>query len=337
MNFKKAIDKMSESAKVRVSIFCTAYNQEDYISAALDSFLIQECNFKYEILVHDDASTDNTPAIIRAYQRKYPEIIKPVFQEENQFSKGLTIASNFLLPLAKGDYLAWCEGDDYWLDPYKLQKQFDLMEENKKIGFCAHASVNVDAVSGKVISYTKLYDDSGFVDYRDTLERVQTFATNSFFMRRELYQDYLSSEIYPLPAHGDHKMSLFMGAVSEVYYFSDVMSAYRVAAKGSINRSVNLSKDRKKIEQNLLNNRCELLEKIDGFTNGRFHDAVIRGKKECEYIFLLNTNQYKEIKRNWSDRFSKESLVVKLRVRLIDFCPILFYSLYRLILKIKLN
>ncbi|MCF0216744.1 MAG: glycosyltransferase [Fibrobacteraceae bacterium] len=113
-----------------VSIKCLAFNQEKYIAQTLDGFLMQETDFPFEIIVHDDASTDKTQDILREYQAKYPLILKPVYQKENQYSKrdgSLTRAAN--APL-KGKYIAECEGDDYWTDPQKLQRQADFLEQN---------------------------------------------------------------------------------------------------------------------------------------------------------------------------------------------------------------
>ena len=113
---------------VMVSICCITYNQEEYIRDALDGFLSQETDFSYEVLIHDDASTDGTADIIREYARQYPEIIKPILQTENQYAKGLTnVSGTYNFPRAKGRYIAMCEGDDYWTDPHKLQRQRNIL------------------------------------------------------------------------------------------------------------------------------------------------------------------------------------------------------------------
>ncbi len=123
-----------KSNKIIVSVCCLAYNHESYIRKCLEGFLIQKTDFPFEILIHDDASTDGTEEIIREYEAKYPNIIKPLYEKENQWQKGRRGSAIFNFPRARGKYIALCEGDDYWTDPYKLQKQVDFLEENPEYG-----------------------------------------------------------------------------------------------------------------------------------------------------------------------------------------------------------
>ena len=121
-----------------VSICCTTYNHVNYIRQCLDGFVMQKTNFPIEILIHDDASTDGTQDIIRGYEAKYPNIIKPIYQKENQYSKGVKVSLVYNYSRAKGKYIALCEGDDYWTDPYKLQKQVDFLESHPDYVMCSH-------------------------------------------------------------------------------------------------------------------------------------------------------------------------------------------------------
>lgn len=123
-----------------VSICCTTYNHEKFIRRAIEGFLMQETNFLFEIIIHDDASTDNTPAIIQEYVNKYPDLIVPIFQAENQYSQGKRIFGTFVYPRARGKYIALCEGDDYWTSPHKLQRQVDYMEAHPECRICFHAA-----------------------------------------------------------------------------------------------------------------------------------------------------------------------------------------------------
>lgn len=122
-----------------VSIVCNTYNHVDYIRQCLDGFLMQKTTFSVEILVHDDASIDGTADIVREYEALYPDLIKPIYQNVNQYSKGVKVTLEYQYSRAKGKYIALCEGDDYWTDPLKLQKQVDFLESNPEFVMCSHA------------------------------------------------------------------------------------------------------------------------------------------------------------------------------------------------------
>lgn len=122
-----------------VSICCLTYNHSAFISECLDGFLGQKTSFPFEILIHDDASTDGTQEIIKDYSEKYKDVIFPLFEKENQFSKysgNMDVVFNY--SRARGKYIAYCEGDDYWTDPLKLQKQVDFLESHPEYSVCFH-------------------------------------------------------------------------------------------------------------------------------------------------------------------------------------------------------
>ena len=133
---------MQNNERPLVSICCITYNHEPYIRDCLEGFVMQRTNFPFEVLIHDDASTDRTADIIREYEAKYPDIIKPIYQTENQYSRGKSIWGEFQFPFARGKYIALCEGDDFWTDPRKLQIQYDYMEAHPECSLCFHR-VNV--------------------------------------------------------------------------------------------------------------------------------------------------------------------------------------------------
>jgi glycosyltransferase involved in cell wall biosynthesis len=123
------------SAQPLISISCNTYNHAGFIADAIEGFLLQKTDFPFEILIHDDASTDGTADVIRRYQARYPDLIKPVIQLENQYSRNVRIG-RFNLERARGKYIALCEGDDYWTDPLKLQKQVAFLEANENYAMC---------------------------------------------------------------------------------------------------------------------------------------------------------------------------------------------------------
>lgn len=121
-----------------VTIRCIAYNQAEYIRQCLDGFVMQKTDFRFEAVVHDDASTDGTDEIIREYAEKYPDIIKPIFEKENLYSKHDGSLFRVMKEACKGKYIAYCEGDDYWTDPCKLQKQVDYLESHPDVVYSCH-------------------------------------------------------------------------------------------------------------------------------------------------------------------------------------------------------
>ena len=123
-----------------VSICCLTYNHAPYVRKCLDGFLMQQVDFPIEIIIHDDASADGTQNILREYQKKYPDLFHLILQTENQYSKGKQVAMEFLFPKVKGKYIAFCEGDDYWTDSHKLQKQVDFLEAHPDHSLCCHAT-----------------------------------------------------------------------------------------------------------------------------------------------------------------------------------------------------
>jgi glycosyltransferase involved in cell wall biosynthesis len=119
-----------------LSINTVTYNHAPYIRQCLESILMQKTTFDFEVLVHDDASTDGTADIIREFEARYPDIIKPIYQTENCYSRNVSVSKNFQFPRIRGKYTAYCEGDDYWTDPYKLQKQVDFLESHPDYSIC---------------------------------------------------------------------------------------------------------------------------------------------------------------------------------------------------------
>ena len=123
----KSIEKNAQfkddEEKPLVSVICLCFNEELYIKQALESILDQKTNFTFEIICHDDASTDGTSNIIQEYAEKYPDKIVPILQEDNKVSKGEQIILKYIYPVSRGKYMAYCDGDDYWTDKNKLQKQ----------------------------------------------------------------------------------------------------------------------------------------------------------------------------------------------------------------------
>jgi glycosyltransferase involved in cell wall biosynthesis len=208
--------------KSLVSILCITYNQEKFIGQALDSFLMQKTDFGFEVLINDDASTDGTVEIIKEYQRKYPDIIKPNFQKENQYSKGnMGLFVEFLFPKVTGKYIALCEGDDYWIDDNKLQSQVDFLENNPDYAMCFNRSrVIFQNKEEKNALFPAITEDEVFTLKR--LLKENYIQTNSVMYRTQNYEG-IRTDVMPQ----DWYMHLYHAQFGKIGFIDRVMSVYR--------------------------------------------------------------------------------------------------------------
>ena len=261
------------SNEVKVSVLCITYNQKDYISDALDSFINQKTNFKYEILVNDDCSTDGTKDIVIEYAKRYPDIIKPIFHEENQYSKGVSPIRDVLIPKAVGKYIAICEGDDYWIDNHKLQIQYDFMEKYPECSLCVHNAFLVDTEK-KIIGKVKTSDIDKKIPIRDVLVEGGDFiATSSTFARLPKDKNIPSYfDILTL----DYTWQIFFASCGAyTYCFEKVMSVYRQGGSGSWSSLQKTDFQAYKLrEKKLLEDKCKLRKAFDRYNGGKFTDYV---------------------------------------------------------------
>lgn len=260
---------MRES-EIKVSIICIAYNHEHFIEEAIKSFLMQKTNFKFEVLIHDDASTDKTAEIIRKYEKEYPDIIEALYQIENQYSKGKVIGKEFLIPRAKGKYLAICEGDDYWTSPDKLQKQYDVLEAHPEIDICAHNSIAVNALSGELINRKWITKEGvRIASVEEVILGEGGFVgTNSLFYRKSIHENELPFR--NIMAY-DYTLQI-MGALSGgMICLPDFMSAYRFAVPNSF---TDRFRKGNKQEASFILKRQEMLAQLDKDTDYKYHDAI---------------------------------------------------------------
>ncbi len=222
--------KSQKKSKPLVSISCLTYNHVNYIKETLDSFLMQKTNFEFEVLIHDDASTDGTEEIIREYTKKHPSIFKPLYEEVNQWSLGRRGSSVFNFPRAKGKYVALCEGDDYWTDPLKLQKQVDLMEKHDHASMCVAINKRFYPDDNK-FEKDKLYEsnNSPFVYFEDL--KHYYFHTSTYLIRKSAL-DYILQNFFDL-LYGDTSVRLLLISRGPFVVLNDYVSVYRLSGEGA--------------------------------------------------------------------------------------------------------
>lgn len=220
--------------EILVAINCLTYNHEPYIRQCLEGFVTQKTKFRFVAIVHDDASTDNTAKIVREYADKYPDIIKPIFETVNQYSKkdgSLDRIIKQAINETNCKYIAVCEGDDYWTDPFKLQKQIDFLENNPEYTMCFHNAIEhyEKNIGGKNIK-DKIFSRISDKDYTGTsLLRHWIVPTASIVYRKSI----LDTDIYKRSIanknfiYGDILLILSCAERGKVRGISDIMSVYR--------------------------------------------------------------------------------------------------------------
>ena len=214
-----------KNVEYTISICCLAYNHEQFIRKCMDGFLMQATNFRFEVLIHDDASTDNTASIIKDYQKRFPNIVFPIYQKENQYTQGVSITATYNWPRVRGKYIAMCEGDDYWTDPLKLQKQVDFLEENEDFVCCSHLSDTVYNFQRniKVDAFSTLPHQSGVLTLR-RYKMINGFHTSSMVYRSNLLTEFPVNRKELLR---DTPIKLWLLSRGAIKILPDKMSVYR--------------------------------------------------------------------------------------------------------------
>ncbi|MGP1588510.1 MAG: glycosyltransferase [Oribacterium sp.] len=280
--------------EIMVSVLLVTYNHGRYIGECLEHILGQKRDFGIEILLHDDASTDGAQEIIRDYQRRYPELVKPILRTENQYSRGKTnITGLFNLPRAVGKYVATLDGDDYWCDPYKLKKQISYMEAHPDTALCFHAARVLREDGGPVnTALMTPFPRSRELDPRELVDHASGAAFGSFLLRREI--------LLPLPAFyftcpvGDRPLELIAAAHGKAYYFREPMSVYRFHTAGSWS-SGQFSGDYAEKQRRYAAQMAETYREFDRETGGRFHRETENAAARLRFLTELNLRNYPEI------------------------------------------
>ena len=210
---------MGKKESPLVSIRCLVYNHGPYLRQCLDGFVMQKTNFAFEAIVHDDASTDNSAEIIREYAEKYPDIIKPIYETENQYSKKDGSLNRIMIEAIHPDakYIAMCEGDDYWIDPLKLQKQVDFLEKNPDYVYSCHR----------------------YYIYNET-DKTRHLAKNKYFNHHPDIKEFSFSLNYPFLNEWItktltcvYRREALDTNISSLYkYYRDVHLVYNILSKG---------------------------------------------------------------------------------------------------------
>ncbi|MEA5457483.1 glycosyltransferase family 2 protein [Arcicella sp. LKC2W] len=268
---------------IKVSVIVHTYNHENFIRQTLDSILNQEVNFEYEVIVGDDASPDSTPQIIKEYQQKFPEIIKPMLHPKNLggFGKNNTLAT---LSVCKGQYIAAMDGDDYWINPHKLQKQVDFLDKNPDFVACFHNALIHFEDGSHPDSYVNDENQRVVTSIEDLVgeDEVWYMATSAVMFRNGIMTHY--PKWFHESKSGDIPRYILLGKHGNFYYIDEVMSVYRKNGGG-------MSFTDGKQDADFLFNRIGMYRGIDGELNFRFHKTLNKNIARY-YLMLANSIQY---------------------------------------------
>lgn len=286
---------MNNDKEIKISVICFAFNHEKYIRQCIESIICQKTNFDYEIIINDDASTDDTAKIIKSYEEKYPDLIKPIYHKENQYSQNISYVDE-PVRCAKGKYLAFCYGDDYWCDENKLQIQYDTMESNEsiKICFCKIATYfeNLDKLEDYYYVWKGLgidFKGAGFYSSSELIALNNILDTTCLIRKK----DYIPQNKVVLP---DYHLALSAAIQGQGYCIDKTMAVYRS------HESVTCFSERQTRSLNHYNNIYKIIietcERMDKLSEYKFHNdfqKVIDNKKSIMLKFA-DTNILSDLK-----------------------------------------
>lgn len=299
-----------------VSIVCDTYNHAPYVRRALDSFLNQQTEFSFEIIVHDDASTDGTADIIRSYEAAHPDVFRCVYRTENIYRKDPKILEHYVFPLARGKYIAICEGDDYWTSPHKLQKQISYMEAHPECTLCVSAADLVDPEENWIGSVTPYAEDTD-VPTEDVIRGGGGFvATASIVAPTHLAQN--RAAFCDMTDVDDAVLQIWFASQGTTHYFAEPMCAYRQAVPGSWTLTYNASKRETQVQHH--KSLAQALRAFDEWSGFRWHDAVDFNATYQEYEVLRMTNDLPALKKPpYRERYRTLPLRRRIRMHLVRF------------------
>ena len=302
--------------QIMVSVYCLAYNHEEYIRDALEGFVNQKTTFKYEVIVHDDASTDHTAKIIKEYAEKYPDIIKPIFQNENQYSQGIKIVKTYIYPKLTGKYIAVCEGDDFWCDVNKIQKQVEFLEQHNDYVACVHNTKVLNCVTGEERYINQSTEDMDLQFKSVVAAGNSQFQLSSLMCRKEYF--YVPDELRA-KGFSDYPLSIYLMLKGKIRYFKETMSVYRWFSKGSWT-SRNYLNATKEIQIQRQKNLLDFLYDLKRYVktrdiNKKYYEDIIKVVRTQEVKLLLLEEKEKKIIEEYKDIYDNFSMREKIKLR----------------------
>lgn len=303
-------------SKPLVSIVCITYNHINFIENSLNSLLNQITDFPFEIILHDDASTDGTTKVVERYAENYPNIIVPIIQTKNQWSQGKRPAQ-FTFPIARGQYIAMCEGDDFWVSKDKIQLQFTYMSNNPEATLCFHDTVTTNQQL-QVIKFNQHSEVELEFNVSDIINEWFISTQTILFKKAPILKGLESNEYFKGVINGDWLIQLISAHHGKVVFLPNILACYR---KHPDSLSTQVGRDKAYRAMKLI--RLFLL--FDVYTGFKYSNQI-----DEKVIFYLD--EYYQLKRN--DEFNRKKILYALYPKL--FAKKLFDKLKRYITKYEL-
>lgn len=309
-----------------ITVIVMTYNHKQYISKALDSILSQLVDVNFDILVHDDSSNDGTYDILLDYKKKFNDKIKIIRQSERVFLKdGFNkMLFKYVVPHIHAKYIAYCDGDDYWIDNNKLQKQFDFMETHEDYSLCFHNAFQLKPNGDKSSKW--FIDKEGNAGIKDILtdEPGIHIATSSIFLKSNVFINFPSWRLnYPVEDVPLYMLSCIMG---KVYRLKDIMCVYRQFAVGSW--SYQNKQDINRIISHISEMKNSAM-RFDEETNRVYHDVVLNHINGIDFRIALLTNDHDSIfSKKYKSVFKKMDFKDKVMLRIKYRHPLIYKILH---------
>ena len=287
-------DEKGKASLPLISICAVAFNHAAYIRQALDHFLAQKGPFRIEILIHDDASTDGTAEIIRMYETQYPDIVKPILQKSNQYSKGIwNLSGAFNFPRVAGTYVALMDCDDYWCAEDKLATQLAYMETHADCQLCVHGA-EVRNEKGELINRNLMRPYRGDRDLsaEELIDKAGSFPFGSMMLRAELVREL--PDWYVNCPVGDRPLELMAAAKGYCHYIDRAMSVYRFNGAGSWTNSMKTG-DYQQKQDRYAQQMKEMYDGFDRSTGGRYRREAASAARRVYFLTRVNLRDFSGI------------------------------------------
>ncbi len=286
---------MNREYECRVSVLCTTYNHEKYIRQCLDSMVSQKTDFPFEIIVRDDCSTDGTSDIVREYGEKYPGIVIPYILEENYFRKGMTnVSFEKMFRMSRGKYISVCEGDDFWMDPEKLQVQTDFLEEHPDYSLCVTASyfANPDGTlkSGETFRHDTVSRDLSV----EEIIGGWAAATNTVVYRKSCLEKDIIIPFLGTCVNEDYARMVYLSMQGKVFYMDRLTGAYRVGNPGSFSDDTHRNPEAYKARTL---EYAAMMDRMDAWSEGKYSALIHRVRDRALFDMYANLEDRENMKK----------------------------------------